>query len=101
MDVLLGPLLWLVTEVINLYIWVLIVAVILSWLAGFGVVNSRNRFVYLVMDISHRLTEPALRPIRAVLPNMGGLDLSPVALILLLAFLQRVLAGLAFKMGAL
>ena len=101
MDVLLGPLLWLVTEVINLYIWVLIVAVILSWLVGFGVVNSRNRFVYLVMDISHRLTEPVLRPIRAVLPNLGGLDLSPVVLILLLAFLQRVLAGLAFKMGAL
>ena len=101
MDVLLGPLLWLVTEVIDLYIWVLIVVVILSWLAGFGVVNNSNRFVHLVMDIGHRLTEPVLRPIRAVLPNLGGLDLSPVVLILLLAFLQRVLAGLAFKMGAL
>ena len=101
MDVLLGPLLWLVMEVINLYIWVLIVAVILSWLVSFGVINSRNRFVYLVMDISHRLTEPVLRPIRAILPNLGGLDLSPVVLILLLAFLQRVLGGLAFKMGAL
>lgn len=94
MDVVIGPLFWLLTTVINIYIWILIAGAILSWLVAFNVVNTRNRFVYLLGDFLHRVTEPVLRPIRRVLPNLGGIDLSPLVLILLLLFLQQVLARL-------
>ena len=94
MDVVIGPLFWLLTTVINIYIWILIAGAILSWLVAFNVVNTRNHFVYLLGDFLHRVTEPVLRPIRRVLPNLGGIDLSPLVLILLLLFLQQVLARL-------
>ncbi len=94
MDVVVGPLFWLLDTVIGLYIWVLIASAVLSWLVAFNVVNTRNRFVYLIGDFLHRVTEPALRPIRRVLPNLGGIDLSPLVLILLLLFVRQVLARL-------
>ncbi len=74
--------------VIELYIWCLIVWVILSWLVAFNVVNTRNRFVAVVGDFLDRITEPALRPIRRVLPNLGGIDISPILLILLIYFIR-------------
>lgn len=103
MDVVVGPLFWLLDTVIGLYIWVLIASAVLSWLVAFNVVNTRNRFVYLIGDFLHRLTEPALRPIRRVLPNLGGVDLSPLVLILLLLFVRQVLARLyvAYATGGL
>lgn len=94
MDVVVGPLIWLISTVIELYIWVLIAGAILSWLIAFGVVNTRNRFVQMVGEFLYRITEPLLQPIRRVLPNLGGIDLSPLALILALLFLQHVLARL-------
>jgi YggT family protein len=94
MDVVIGPLFWLLDTVIGIYIWVLIAGAVLSWLVAFNVVNTRNRFVYLIGDFLHRITEPALRPIRRVLPSLGGVDLSPLALILLLLFLRQVLSRL-------
>ena len=87
-------LLWLINTVIQIYIFVLIVQVVMSWLIAFNVVNTRNRFVFMVADISYKLTEPALRPIRKILPTFGGIDLSPVVLILLLGFIQRLLPEL-------
>jgi len=99
MDVVAGPLFWLVDTVITLYIWLLVAGAVLSWLVAFNVVNTRNRAVYLVGDFLHRITEPALRPIRRVLPTMGGIDLSPMALILLLLFAQQVLARLYVSVG--
>ncbi|MBP7670136.1 YggT family protein [Ferrovibrio sp. MS7] len=84
-------LIWLIDTLIGLYIWLLIASAILSWLVAFNVINTRNRFVYLVGDFLYRVTEPALRPIRRVVPNLGGLDISPVLLILLLMFVQRLL----------
>jgi YggT family protein len=83
---------WLITTVIDLFVWIIILQVILSWLIAFNVVNTRNRFVYLVGDFLYRVTEPALRPIRRVLPNLGGIDLSPLVLILLLYFVLQLLA---------
>lgn len=94
MDVIIGPLFWLLNTVITLYIWLLVAAAVLSWLVAFNVINTHNRFVYMVGDFLYRITEPALRPIRRVLPTMGGIDLSPMVLILLLLFLQQVLARL-------
>jgi|APTNR8051073442_1049403.scaffolds.fasta_scaffold31165_2 YggT family protein len=93
MDVVVGPVFWLINTVIELYIWLLIAGAVLSWLVAFNVVNTSNRFIYLVGDFLHRVTEPALRPIRSVLPNLGGIDVSPLVLILGLLFLQRILVG--------
>lgn len=99
MDVVLVPLLWLANEIITLYIWVVVVGVALSWLVAFNVVNAGNRYVYLVGDFIARLTEPALRPIRGVLPHLGGIDVSPVILILVLVAIQKMLGLIAARVG--
>ena len=91
MDVVLIPLLQVVSIAIDLYIWVVIAGVILSWLTAFNVVNTSNKAVYIIGDFIYRVTEPALGPIRRFLPNLGGIDLSPLVLILLLAFVQNLL----------
>jgi YggT family protein len=75
---------------IGLYMWVIIAAVILSWLIAFNVVNTNNRVVFTIGDMLYRVTEPALRPIRNILPNLGGIDISPVILILILLFIRDV-----------
>jgi YggT family protein len=100
MDVVIGPLFWLILSVIDLYMWVIIISVVLSWLTAFNVVNTSNRFVCLVMDFTYRLTEPALRRIRRILPNLGGIDISPVVLILLLLFLRQIVGRLSIRFGA-
>ena len=84
------PLIGFIVLVIDLYMWVVIAGAILSWLIAFNVVNTNNRFVYQVADMLYRLTEPALRPIRNILPNLGGIDISPVILILFLLFIRDV-----------
>lgn len=78
--------------VLQLYVWVLIAAAVLSWLVAFNVVNPYNSFVRSVGEFLYRITEPVLAPIRNRLPSMGGLDLSPMVLILLIFFLQQVIA---------
>ena len=85
-----APLIGFIVLVIDLYIWVVIASAILSWLVAFNVVNTNNRFVLSIADMLYRLTEPALRPIRNILPNLGGIDISPVILILLLLFIRDV-----------
>jgi YggT family protein len=76
--------------VIDLFIWVIIIGAILSWLIAFNVVNTNNRFVQMIADMLWRVTDPALRPIRGFMPNLGGIDISPVILILLLLFIRDV-----------
>jgi YggT family protein len=76
---------------LNLYIYLLIAAAILSWLIAFNVINTRNQFVATVGDFLYRITEPVLRPIRNLLPNMGGIDISPVILILIIILIERVI----------
>jgi len=78
--------------VLHAYIWLLIAAAVLSWLVAFNVVNSRNQFVGMVGDFLYRVTEPLLRPIRSVLPDLGGIDISPVILILIIIFIRYVIA---------
>jgi YggT family protein len=80
-------LVWLVNTVVQLYIWVIIASAILSWLVVFNVVNVKNRFVYQLARFLEALTDPALRQIRRVVPLLGGVDLSPIVLILGLQFL--------------
>lgn len=78
----------LLNTVISIYIWLLIAMVVLSLLVSFNVVNTGNRIVYTIGDFLHRITEPALRPIRNILPNLGGIDISPMVLILALYFIR-------------
>jgi len=84
------PLIGFLVLVLDLYIWVIIASAILSWLIAFNVVNTSNRVVFTVADMLYRVTEPALRPIRSILPNLGGIDISPVVLILFLLFIRDV-----------
>jgi YggT family protein len=84
-----NPFIWLIETLITIFIWLLIAQAILSWLLAFGVVNRYNRGVAVIADFLFRVTEPALRPIRNFLPSFGGIDISPVVLILLLMFLER------------
>ena len=81
----------LVSTIISIYIWLLIAQAVLSWLVAFGIVNRYNRVVATIGDFLWRVTEPLLRPIRRVLPDLGGIDISPVILILLLWFLRDLM----------
>ena len=76
---------------LQLYIYLLIAAAVLSWLIAFNVVNTRNQFVAAVADFLYRITEPALRPIRSILPNLGGIDISPVILVLIIILIENVI----------
>jgi len=76
---------------LELYIYLLIAAAVFSWLIAFNVVNTRNQFVGMVADFLYRITEPALRPIRRRMPNLGGIDLSPVVVVFIIIFLRYVI----------
>jgi len=80
----------LVDSVINIYIWLIIINVILSWLVSFNVLNTQNRFVFAVLNATHQLTDPVLNKIRRFIPNLGSIDISPVVLILLLIFIRNL-----------
>jgi len=82
---------WLIDRLINLYIWALILAAVFSMLIAFNVLDSRNRLVWTIGDFLYRVTEPALRPIRRILPNLGNVDISPIILILILEALSMLL----------
>jgi YggT family protein len=88
-----GALRDVVLIILNLYTYVIIAAVIASWLVGFGVINSYNQFARSVLRMLHALTEPVFGPIRRIVPPMGGLDLSPMIALLLIIFLQRWIVG--------
>jgi YggT family protein len=89
-----NPFLWLIFTLIDLYIWILIASAVLSWLVAFNVVNTRNPLVASIGEFLYRITEPALRPIRNILPNLGGIDISPVILIIGLLFLKQLVSWL-------
>jgi len=92
--IIIDPLFRIAMIAVDLYIWLVIIGAVLSWLVAFNVVNTSNRAIYMIGDFLYRLTEPALRPIRRLLPNLSGIDISPVVLILGLMFLQMVLGNL-------
>lgn len=81
----------LISMIIQIFIWLLIANAILSWLVAFNVVNTRNQFVSTVGEFLYKITEPVLRPFRQVIPNFGGIDISPIVLILLLIFVQNLM----------
>ena len=81
----------LLDTIITIYLWVIIVNAILSWLVAFNILNTQNRFVFSVLDATYKMTDPALNKIRSFLPTFGSIDLSPVVLILLLMFLRNII----------
>ena len=84
----LNPIAWIIVEIIDIYVWVVIAAVVVSWLIAFGVINLYNQTARQIVHILEVLTEPFLRRIRRIVPPIGGLDLSPLILILLLYFIR-------------
>ena len=84
-------LLILIDTALNLYLWCIIISAIMSWLSAYNVVNTHNQVVYTIYNFLYRITEPALRPIRRFIPNLGGIDVSPVVLILLIVFVRNLL----------
>jgi YggT family protein len=76
---------------LNVYIWIIIASAIFSWLFAFNVINPRNQFVAVIGNALYQLTEPALRPIRRYVPVFGGIDISPILLILLIILIQRII----------
>ena len=89
--IIIDPLFRITIIAVDLYIWIVIIGAILSWLVAFNIINLSSPLVRSILDFLYRITEPALRPIRRILPNFGGIDISPVLLILGLVFLQMVL----------
>ncbi len=78
-------------NIVGLYIWILIINAIFTWLVAFNVLNTSNRFVYSILDVSYKLTDPPLNYIRRFLPNLGSIDISPIVLILGLMFLRNLI----------
>ena len=81
----------LLDRIIYLYVWVLIINAALSWLIAFNILNTQNRFVYSVLEFTYKLTDPPLNYIRRFLPNLGSIDISPIALILLIYFVRDLI----------
>jgi YggT family protein len=95
------PAIDVVRALLNLYWWVVILSAVMSWLIAFNVINTYSRPVAMIGDFLYRATEPALRPIRQVLPNLGGLDISPVILLVVIWFIERELIQLEFYVSRL
>ncbi len=81
----------LLSTIIDIYVWLLIASAILSWLIAFNIINMSNQFVSTVSQFLYRITEPVLRPLRQVIPAIGGLDITPIVLILLLYFVRNLM----------
>ncbi|HJS45474.1 MAG TPA: YggT family protein [Rhizomicrobium sp.] len=95
----LNPIAALLIAVLDIYKWVVIAAVIVSWLTAFNVINSHNNFVRSLLHILYVLTEPVFRPIRRIIPQVGGLDLSPIIVLLIIWFLQYSIQWASFRYG--
>ena len=92
-----NSLLILFNQIVELYIWVLIINAVASWLVAFNIINTSNRFVYIVLETTYKLTDPPLRLIRSYTPNLGSIDISPVILILGLIFIKNFINEIFYK----
>jgi YggT family protein len=92
-----NPIAALLIEVLEIYKWIVILAVVVSWLTAFHVINEHNNFVRTLLRILYTLTEPLFRPIRRVIPAMGGLDLSPIVVFVIIWFLQYTIQWASYR----
>ena len=97
--IILNPLFNVIQIALWLYLWAIIFSAILSWLVHFGVINTRNQFVSMIGEFLWRITEPALRPIRRFMPNLGGIDISPIILILVIYFARDLLGNIQYSLN--
>jgi len=81
----------LLDSIITIYLWIIIINAVLSWLVAFNILNTQNRFVFSILDATYKMTDPALNKIRSFIPTFGSIDISPVILILLLMFLRNII----------
>jgi len=81
----------LIDSLITIYLWIIIINAVLSWLVAFNILNTQNRFVFSVLDATYKMTDPVLNRIRRFIPTFGSIDVSPVILILLLMFLRNII----------
>ena len=81
----------LLDSIITIYLWLIIINALLSWLVAFNILNTQNKFVFSILDATHKMTDPVLNKIRSFIPTFGSIDISPVVLILLLMFLRNLL----------
>ena len=81
----------LLDSIITIYLWIIIINAVLSWLVAFNILNTQNRFVFSILDATYKMTNPALNKIRKFIPTFGSIDISPVVLILLLMFLRNII----------
>jgi YggT family protein len=95
------PVVDVVVVLLHIYWWIVIISAVMSWLVAFNVINTHSRPVAMIGDFLYRATEPALRPLRQFLPNLGGLDISPIILLLILWFIERELIQLEFYVAQL
>lgn len=93
-----NPFIWLLFQVIDIYFYIILATVIISWLAAFNIINFGNPYVRQINGVLRQLTEPVLAPIRRILPNLGGLDFSPLVLLLGLQFLKRAIVYYVYGM---
>ncbi len=94
-----NPFLWLILTVIDIYFWIILAMVVLSWLAAFNVVNRSNPYVRQIGQALEKLTEPLLRPIRRFLPDLGGIDISPIVLLIAMQFIGMLVTRLFVNLG--
>ena len=81
---------FLLDSIITIYLWIIIINAVLSWLVAFNVLNTQNKFVFSILDVTYKLTDPALNKLRRFIPMFGSIDISPVILILILMFLRNL-----------
>jgi len=81
----------LLDSVISIYLWIIIINALLSWLVAFNILNTQNRFVFSILDVTYKLTDPVLNKIRRFIPNFGSIDISPIILILGLMFFRNLI----------
>jgi YggT family protein len=93
----LAPFVEVILILLNFIWWLVVISVVVSWLVAFGVINTRNMTVYRILDMLNRATEPVFRPIRRLIPPMGGLDLSPMVVLLVIYLVQRELEIMMYR----
>jgi YggT family protein len=92
------PILDVILILLQMYMYIVIAAVILSWLIAFNVINTRNHIVAMIAEFLYRVTEPVFRPIRNILPNLGGIDFSPLIVLLIIYVIQRYIADYIYPL---
>jgi YggT family protein len=97
MTTLINPVSSVLLDIIEFYKWLVIIAAIMSWLVAFNVINTHNRVVYMIGDFLYKITEPALRPLRRFIPNLGGIDITPVVLYFILVFVQQTIIYITYR----